>query len=64
MPKLREQTSKLKKITTHIDSSFVEQISIAMAKLGMQSRAEFIRISIAEKVRQVLNQNAKTQEAP
>jgi metal-responsive CopG/Arc/MetJ family transcriptional regulator len=63
MPKLREQTAKLKKITTRIDTTLAEQVSNAMAKLGMQSRAEFIRISIAEKANIVLNQDSKTREA-
>jgi metal-responsive CopG/Arc/MetJ family transcriptional regulator len=62
MPKLREQTAKLKKITTRIDTTLAKQVSNAMAKLGMQSRAEFIRISIAEKANIVLNQDSKTME--
>jgi len=56
MPRLKEQTSKLKKITTRFDIILADQISSAMAKLGMRSRAEFIRLSVTEKVNNVLRE--------
>lgn len=58
MPRLKEQTSKLKKITTRFDIILADQISSAMAKLGMRSRAEFIRLSVTEKVNNVLREES------
>jgi len=62
MPKLRAKTSNLKKVTTRIDSLIIEQINSAMAKLGMQSRAEFIRIALVDKTNHILKQTP-TKEA-
>ena len=54
MSKTNEQALKIKKITARVDRSFTEQMASAMAELGMQSKAVFIRVSIAEKVNAVL----------
>ena len=62
MPKLREQTSKFKKMASRIENAFAEQIGKAVAKLGMQSRAEFIRLSIAKRLSIILRQNFKARE--
>ena len=54
MPKLRKEKSKLKKVTARVDQKLMELIDKAMDKLGMESRAEFIRMALAEKVKRVL----------
>jgi metal-responsive CopG/Arc/MetJ family transcriptional regulator len=61
MPKINTPP-KLIKVATYIDQHLNEQINTAMTKLGMHSRAEFIRITLVEKIHQILNQNPKTTE--
>ena len=64
MPKLSEQMPKLKKITVRVDSVLAEQINNATAKLGVQTEAEFIRLSVAEKVNAVLGQRNSKHRRP
>ena len=64
MPKLSEQRPKLKRMTVRVNSALAEQINSAAAKLGLQTKAEFIRISVAEKVNAVLGQKTSKHRRP
>jgi len=54
MPKFRKEKSELKKITARVDENLLDRIDEAMDRLGMESRAEFVRMALAEKVKRVL----------
>ncbi|MBW2596959.1 MAG: hypothetical protein JRC93_13540 [Deltaproteobacteria bacterium] len=59
MPKFRKEKSELKKITARVDRKLLDQVDEAMDQLGMESRAEFVRMALAEKARRVLGEAEK-----